>query len=42
VSVYGTGHYYHNLEVFLAGMISVTISLAEASEYYQVHQSLFQ
>jgi hypothetical protein len=28
------------LEVFLAGMISVTISSAEASEYYQVHQSL--
>ena len=39
VSVYGTGSLYHNLEVFLGGLIRVTISLAEASPYYQVRQA---
>ena len=30
VSVCGTGCFYHNLEVFLGGLIRVTISAAEA------------
>ena len=36
VSVCGTGCLYHNLEVFLGGLITVTISSAEALLYYQV------
>src|SRR6185295_15195011 len=36
VSVYGTGCLQHNLEVFLGGMIRITISAAEALLYYQV------
>ncbi len=40
VSVYGTGCNNHNLEGFLVSMIRVTISLAEASEYYHVRHSL--
>ena len=38
VSVYGTGCFKHNLEVFLGGLIRVTISAAEALLYYQVRQ----
>ena len=40
VSVCGTGCLYHNLEVFLGGLIRVTISAAEALLYYQVRQSV--
>ena len=40
VSVYGTGFFILALEVFLAGMIRVTIQPAEAFWYYQVHQGL--
>jgi hypothetical protein len=36
VSVCGTGCLYHNLEVFLGGLIRITISAAEALLYYQV------
>lgn len=36
VSVCGTGSIALTLEVFLGGLISVTITLAEASVYYQV------
>ena len=38
VSVYGTGCFSHALEVFLGGLIRVTISAAEALLYYQVRQ----
>ena len=40
VSVCGTGSISLTLEVFLGGMISVTISAAEALEYYQVRLTL--
>ena len=38
VSVYGTGSISLALEVFLGGLIRVTIHFAEASRYYQVRQ----
>ena len=38
VSVYGTGSFSLALEVFLGGLIRITISVAEALPYYQVHQ----
>ena len=36
VSVYGTGRFSHNLEVFLGGLIRDIISAAEALPYYQI------
>jgi hypothetical protein len=38
VSVYGTGSFSLALEVFLGGLIRVTIYVAEALQYYQVRQ----
>ena len=38
VSVCGTGCFKHALEVFLGGLIRVTINSAEALSYYQVRQ----
>ena len=38
VSVYGTGSISLALEVFLGGLIRVTINVAEALLYYQVRQ----
>ena len=38
VSVYGTGSFSLALEVFLGGLIRITISVAEALLYYQVRQ----
>src|SRR5690606_3145031 len=40
VSVYGTGCFSLALEVFLGGMITVTICAAEALQYYQVRQTV--
>ena len=40
VSVCGTGSIGHTLEVFLGGLISVTIRAAEALRYYHVRHSL--
>jgi hypothetical protein len=40
VSDYGTGRFSLALEVFLGGMITVTISAAEALLYYQVRHPL--
>ena len=39
VSVCGTGSTGHTLEVFLGGLLSVTITLAEALVYCQVRLS---
>ena len=38
MSVYGTGSYSLALEVFLGGLIRNAIYVAEALQYYQVHQ----
>jgi hypothetical protein len=40
VSVYGTGRISLTLEVFLGGMFRITISPAEAFEYYHLRHSL--
>ena len=40
VSVYGTGCYSHNLEVFLGGLIRVAICAAEALQYFRTSSSL--
>ncbi len=40
VSVCGTGSIGHTLEVFLGGLISVTIRAAEALRYYHVRHPL--
>ena len=40
VSVYGTGSYSLALEVILGGLIRYAIYVAEALQYYQVHQVL--